>query len=248
MADNPLFSDNGNTPAEADQVTVESLVGEGKRYKDLNALVKAVLDKDAFIEQIKGENAELRGLVKGEAALETFLTKIKSQTPPVDATNSGTTPSQSEANQMQPNNPNQKSLSLEDVQKLLDEQRTKDREEANLAYAAKQAQLAFGANAPAVLRAKAQELGMTEDELTAIAKTKPQAFLKLVEAKPQSANGPVPRTAVNSASTTTATGTVKNNAYYQKLRKEIGNDAFFKPAVQNEMFRNAKELGDAFYA
>lgn len=248
MTDNPLFSDQGNTQTAPDQVTVESLVGEGKKYKDLPALVKAVLDKDQFIEQIKGENAELRGLVKGEAALEAFLTKIQPKAPPADATNSGTPPSQSEANQMQNNNNNQKSLSLEDVQKLLDDQRSKDRENANLAYAAEQARLAFGANAPAVLKAKAQELGMTEDELTLIAKTKPQAFLKLVEAKPQANSGPAPRSSVNTAATATGQVNVKNNAYYQKLRKEIGNDAFFKPAVQNEMFRNAKELGDAFYA
>lgn len=247
MADNPLFSDQENQ-TQADQLTVESLVGEGKRYKDVDALVKAVVEKDLFIDKIKGENAELRGLVKGEAALEAFLTKIKPTGTPAEVTNSGTPPSQSEANQMNQETNNQKpSLSLDEVQKLLDEREQKNRENANLAYAAEQARLAFGANAPAVLRAKAAELGMTEDELTAVARTKPQAFLKLVEAKPQAASGAMPRTQVNTASQVN-TSNVRNNTFYEKLRKEIGNDAFFKPKIQNEMFRDAKELGDAFYA
>ena len=54
---NPV-TPNGNAPATP--VDLTELVGEGKRYATVEALAKGRLDADAFIEQLKRENAGLR--------------------------------------------------------------------------------------------------------------------------------------------------------------------------------------------
>ena len=62
---NPAASEGGTPPqAPADGDLLAGLVGEGKRYKDNNALAQGKTDGDAHIKQLETENAEMRGVVK----------------------------------------------------------------------------------------------------------------------------------------------------------------------------------------
>jgi hypothetical protein len=223
------------------------LVGEGKKFKDAAALAKAKVEADNFIEQLKRENANMRQTVSSGEKLDALLDQLKKLQPPSsgNTNTSGNPPLESNPNQNQSNSI--KALTVEEVSKLLDDREVKAREQANLNFAVQKVKEAFGANSKSVVEAKASELGMTYESLLEQAKTHPQVFLKLVEANGPTNVAGAPKTQVNSAATKDANGNIKNNAYYAKLRKEMGNAEFFKPAIQNEMERNAKQLGDAFW-
>ncbi len=229
---------------------LSELVGEGKKFKDAAALARAKAESDAFIEQLKRENAEMRKSLSSEAKIDALLDQLKNfQSQPGGSANSGSNQThESSPNMNTSNNSTQpEALTVDAVQKLLDEREAKRREDQNLAMAVSKAKEAFGANAKSVIEAKASELGMSYDELIATAKTRPQAFLKLVEATAPVNTVNAPKTQINSAGTKDPNGNIKNNSYYAKLRKELGNAEFFKPAIQNEMERMAKQLGDAFW-
>ena len=242
-----LFSDQ-ETPDQTieDKDYASELIGDGKRFKDISALARAKVESDAFIERLKAENAEMRGALKGEAKITEFLDKLNTMNKPPLGNASSDDNQSSQSNQNQ--NTQIKSLSLEEVQAMLDEREKRSKEEQNLSYVNTEVRKAFGANAGSVLKAKAAELGMTEQDLTDLAKVRPAAFLKLVEASVQGTTGQAPRSSVNTTSISNQPTGTKNNKYYTELRKKMGDADFFKPSIQNEMFRSAKELGEAFYS
>jgi hypothetical protein len=228
-----------------------ALIGEGKKYADVKLAAKALVDKDNFIEQLKRENAEMRKSMASEAKMDALLDQLKNlqSASSGNSSNGGNQPQESIPNQ----NPNTQTeaLTTDRVYQIMEDRERQRREEQNLAIAVQKAKEAFGANAKSVIENKAAELGMSYEDLINEAKKRPQAFLKLVEA-----NGPVgttraPQSQVNTAASVDANGNTKNNAYYAKLRRELkaqGKEAdFYKPAVQNEMMRNAQLLGDAFF-
>ena len=137
---------------------------------------------------------------------------------------------------------------LEDVEAVL-ARREREREAAqNLRTVQNKLTEAFGANHQHVLIAKATALGMTPDEMLDVAKTRPAAFLKLVEADKvgNTASASAPRSSVNTAGMN-QTSNERNYKYYQGLRKELGDAKFFAPKIQNELHKDAARLGAAFY-
>jgi len=253
---NLLFgSDQGNAGApqtnESNEDYLAMYVGEGKRYKDVAALAKGAKDKDDFIERLKQEAAAARSALRGEQKIDEFLDKLKSVNSAPGASNTQvTTPDGTNTNQptTQPQTPTQKALTPAEVEELLEQREARKNAEANLKEAQRIAQAAFGANYPTVLSEKADELGVSKEYLTNLAANSPAAFARLIGAEgKQEAGSGLPRTQVNSAALRDATtGAVKNGAYYKQLRKQIGDAEFFKPGVQNELFRQIKVLGDAF--
>lgn len=250
---NPLFDDQSNEddnlPDQGEVDLAAELIGEGKKYKDQQAAAKALLEKDRFIERLKAENAEARASLKGEAKMDEFLEKLRA------ANNSGTA-STSAHQQGEPStnqNTNQetpsKSLSIDEVQKLLDEREKASREEANLAKSIQAVKQAFGANYRAVMTAKAEELGMSQEYLLNLAKTQPKAFAKLVEADVSGTGTTAPPpNSINTATFGNKRTNEKNSAYYSALRKQVGDAEFFKPSIQNQLHKDAQRLGPAFYS
>ena len=251
---NPLFADQADIDAAADQADGDTtdfaaeLIGDGKRYKTTQDAAKALVEKDRFIERLKAEAAEARASLRGESKMDEFLEKLK-------AINTGTASTQNTmsgetaTNQNQTNNqPPSKALTVDEVQKLLEDRERKIAEEANLNASIQKVREAFGANFKAVMTAKADELGMSQEYLLNLAKTQPKAFVKLVEAdvSPQGRNAPPP----NSVNTATFQGKrtgEKNNEYYRNLRKQVGDAEFFKPSIQNQLHKDAQRLGPAFF-
>jgi hypothetical protein len=244
---NPLFEPNQAADQQIDN-PLETLVGEGKKYKDAAALAFAAIEKDRFIEQLKSENAQMRNSLKGEQKIDEFLTRLnQSNTQP--AMNSQGQPSgQNEANQQtQTNQP--KAATLDEVEAVL-ARREREREAAqNLKTVQNKLTEAYGANYQHVLIAKATALGMTPDEMLEVAKTRPMAFLKLVEADKvgNTASASAPRSSVNTAGMNQNNSNERNYKFYQNLRKEMGDARFFAPKVQNELHKDALRLGAAFY-
>lgn len=252
---NPLFADNADIETNNDQTDQDGvdiaaeLIGEGKKYKDLSAAAKALLEKDRFIERIKAENAEMRASLKGEQKMDEFLEKLRAAQNTGTASTSANQQGETSTNQNDNTTQVTKALSIDEVQKLLEERERKAAEEANLAKSIQMAKDAFGANFKAVMTQKAEELGMSQDYLLNLAKTQPKAFAKLVEADvpPQGRTTPPPNSVNTAALGNKRTGE-KNNEYYKALRKQIGDAEFFKPNIQNQLHKDAQRLGPAFFS
>lgn len=218
------------------------LVGEGKKFKDNTALAKAKVESDAFIERLQKENAQAREALKNSLSMQAFLDKLGQQTRTVPAEpNSQVTPP------VEPNAVN-KGLSLEEVQSFLEQREKISKEETNLNKAVEAAKKAYGANYGQVLAQKAQQLGVSQEFLTSVAKSSVPAFLEIVgvkEAVPENTQV-FPQSSVSSQRPTN-TSTEKTKKYYDDIRQK-DMQLYLSPRIQNEMHDQALKLGEAFFA
>lgn len=253
---NPLFSDHENNSTdpnidnEKDYAT--ELIGDGKKYKTVQDAAKGLVEKDMFIERLKAEAAEARAALKGEQKMDEFFEKLKNVQTAATGNESTqvTSTGETATNQQNSNNNNNpKALTAEEVQELLEKRDREKQEAANLSLAVQKVKEAYGANYTAVMRQKAEELGMSPDYLTGLAKTQPKAFLKLVEADNQ--NNQRTFSPTSSVNTTAMSGGKRtgerNNEYYRNLRKQVGDAEFFKPKIQNELHKDMLRLREAFF-
>lgn len=225
----------------------DQLIGEGKKYKDVEAAAKANVYKDAHIQRLEQETAAMRSQLKGEQKLDDFLDKLaKSQPAPGQTSTPDTTPAES-----QPNAQNQKAaLTAADVVELFETREQKKLEEANLNAVVLKVKEIYGANYKTVLSQKAEELGASQEDLMVLAKTQPAAFLKLVDATgsaPDVGNA-APQSSVNTRGLGKTVTGERDYAYYQNLRKQIGDRAYMRSDIQKQVHDDATRLGDAFFS
>jgi len=114
MTDSSLFSAGSNNepaaqPTPSNQPTgdlpasVGILVGEGRKYKDLDALAKGHLNADEHISRLETENRALRDAAKTQATLDEAIAKLTAtQSKPTDqGSNQPGTPSALDASAVQ---------------------------------------------------------------------------------------------------------------------------------------------------
>lgn len=225
------------------------LVGDGKKYKSPEDLAKAALHKDQFIDQLKREQrdrdatiARLQSDLEARIKQEDFLTKVETLvapklpeaggTPPADGTNG--TPA----------------VTPETIEKILEQRDATKQRQANLRDVETRLKEVYGDDYKRRVQEQARTLGVGTDFLTDVAAKNPSAFYRLVgvdstqnRVPPTSQSAP-PRSSVSIPSTP---GQVKDQEYYRTLRKKVGDAAYFTPAIQQEIWKSATELGDAFY-
>ncbi len=240
----PLFSsDQEPVTIDPNKDYSSDLVGEGKKFKDIAALARAKVESDAFIEQLKRENAEARAKADNGLAMKTFLDNLdaKMKTAPAEPTRVET-PSL-EPNAAQPN----KGISEQDIVALLERREAQKSEQDNLNKAVEQVKKAFGANYGLVLKQKAQELGVKEEFLTDVAKKNVNAFLKIVQAETPSDNTSLFPSSSISSSNPSVQNTGKKFKDYEKLRKE-NQQEYMSRKIQNEMMDEALKQGESFFS
>jgi hypothetical protein len=254
-SENPLFDTKNvsedNKPDPNVDSYLETLVGEGKKFATPEELAKGKVESDRFIQQLQEETAGLRDELNKRLTIEDFMEKINSQksqepapapvaTPTLDAEKPVDTAQQTPG------------MSQEDIRKLIENQieqeRSQSQAQQNVEFVRNELTKAWGNEYPLRLRDKAKELGVSEDYLQGLAAEQPKVFLATVNPAVPTQNpnsGLPPRTATES-SLSAMGGTTKNNAYFQKLRKENPKE-YWKPSVQNEIHRLAAEMGDSFF-
>lgn len=227
------------------EVKFEELVGEGKRYRDPDAVAKAVAEKDRFIEQLKREAAEAR---QSAVQANEALAKRQNEAEFLDRMER-----LARGNSLEPQNPSEApgvaptAVTPEDIEKIIEEREAKRTREANLSMALSKLQETFGDDYKRHVQKQALALGMTTAQLTDMAGSSPQAFLRLVGAEGQRQTNqndvfsPPPRTQVITQSA--QQGQVKDYRYFSKLRQEKGEGWYFSLPVQKEVWEQAKTLG-----
>jgi len=228
-----------NEAAEA-VVKFEDLVGAGKKYADPDAVAKKVAHADKHITNLETEMAELRAELQARTTLEAMMTKLQAPATTELATNINRKEPGSETNTTPTD------LASE-VQKLLAQEKAKDRRETNVAKVRDELKVRFGADYNTKLTQIAESLDVTPKFLTDMATTSPSGFLKLIDsvAKPDKNNLGLPVPALDLGRSNQNFST-KNKAYFDNIRKTDLN-AYFSRKVQTEMHDQAVKQGPAFY-
>lgn len=220
---------------------VAELVGEGKKFKTVADLAKGKIEADTFIEQLKAEQAALRAELSQKVDTEKTLSDLRAElaamkennkTPPKSST---VTPSTVSADEL-------KSL----VATYVTEAEQKRTSANNIVTANNAIVRHYGSleNAQKALKAKAQELGLSMDDLKTTAAKSPTAFVKLVipDAKPADVGLNV-SSSVNSESLdkTPAGGEPQKGTkeFYDAMRVKNPKQ-YWSPKIQQEIMAAAQ--------
>lgn len=229
--------------AQTNEGFLNQLVGEGKKFKDLEALAKGKLEADRHIGEITKTLDELRAELAKQDYAKSLLEKMSKGSETVAEQPPPNIPSSS-------NTENTMTQSASDIESLVEKvitEKEKNRTVSqNLAVVSKEMESKFGDKAGQILNSKSQELGMSLDKLKEIAAESPTAFFQLIGV---SASRPTAATAPQSSirsETFNSNSQDRDFDYYQKLRKE-NRSLYYSPKIQNMMLQDRNRLGDRFY-
>ena len=243
------FDTNETTVVEVDpnKDYLVDLVGEGKKYKDEKALAYAAVHKDLHISNLEKELSGIREELKARTTMQEFMDKLKTQGQQSQQTTQQDPPAGDEDEK--------KATTPEELEALveatLNKRQTQAQRSSNYQTVVSKLQDAFGENASKIVKAQAQQLGMSLENLKKIAEETPAAFLRLVGVdQPQSVtteadlfSGPIRST---TSTPSLGAGNVKNEAYWEKIRQTNPNH-YWSKEVQKEVHRSAMALGEKFY-
>lgn len=223
-------SDNVDTTQVEDttstSVPVSELVGEGKKFKNIDDLAKGKLEADRYIQELKTQIEELSAKVNGDVDREDYGKKVLEYLESRDA------PKKEEPVVEQPNID-------EIIERKLQEKEALSVADRNIREVERSLKEAYGDKYQEAVKAKAKDLGMTIDQVNRLAAESPQLVINsFVGSKPHAAPAPTVRTEALGLS-----GDRKNFEYYNKLRREGG----LTLGLVKEMEEAAVRLGDDFY-
>jgi hypothetical protein len=240
MSDDLFVDDPNELPDETldDKNYYEELVGDGKKFRDPEALARSKAEADAFITRLQRENAGLRDDLQARVKMEEFLDRVSKSAPPASPEPTDDSPEP------------ESTAKTGDLNKLIEDTLTAREKQAarrsNLDEVKKTLREQFGPNYASKFREIARELGVGEKFLEDTAASSPKAFYKLTgvaeKRQVEQFEAPPKSTFIPQAQGTTG----KNYAAYERLRKEKPSE-YWSPRVQNEMYREAERQGDAFY-
>lgn len=164
-----IFAATGDTTTS----TFDQLVGEGKKFKDQEALAKAKAEADAFIERLKSEQDQLRQELSTRVSVEDQLKKLnESRQIPNNTENapSANTP---------PTDSQRPDVAAQVREALQQELRNQTSRTNVNAVSVRMTEL-LGDKVGDFVSSKATELGVSVKDLEAMASRSPEAFYRMV--------------------------------------------------------------------
>ena len=226
-----VFSEDQVTPvSQTEQVSafgeptsssvLGDLVGEGRKFNDVEALAKGKLEADSFIEQMKQENAALKSDLEKQAYRLGVADQLRE------------TASESTAELSDPNNNNGGTSSTANTQLNSSEANIESLVEQTLK---KREQEGFAKNNIALVESELEKSYGTES---------PSAFMQLM-GKPAPQASTLIQGSIRTEGSTMQASSTQDFAFYQKLRRE-NSKLYYKPSTQRQMMADADRLGDNF--
>ena len=252
MADKNVFDTNAEFTApeiDVSEVTSETLVGEGRKYKSTDELAKAYAHADAYVAQAKAEQATKSAEIKVlKDLLEANQNKTEEKPPEVK------TPEElaEELRNKPPEVPNSKNEDLSTrINERLDEVEREREFSGNVNKVSETLTEHFGSPAKAqdYVSSKAKELGVPTDWLMDVAGKSTTAFYNTVGFSPeagQSNSSPNSGPTVNTAAFRNNNAGVRNNAYYEEIRK-TDPKLYYSAPTQRSLMNDAREQGADFF-
>lgn len=230
------------TQTQTTESFVSQLVGEGKKFKDVESLAKGKLEADRHIGEITKTLDELRAELAKQDYAKNLLEQLnkapetRQDTPPPNTSSSSDT-----------ENTTQNASDIEAlVEKVITEKEKNRTVSQNIALVGEEMEKKFGDKASQVLKAKSQELGVSLDRLKEIAAESPTAFFQLIGVSASRSTAPTaPQSSVRSENFN-SNSQDRNFDYYQKIRKE-NRSLYYSPKIQNMMIQDRERLGSRFY-
>lgn len=230
----PQSSSDGNI--------LDTIVGEGKKFKTVEDLARSAVEKDQYISQVEGENGQLREEIKRVGRIEDRVDELTNK-----MKETREQPNQRPEEHTTPALTPEKVTEL--VENVVTQREVRNTARENRAVANQELVKAFGSadKAREVVKTRSTEMGMTLAALGAIAEQSPTAFLRLVGTQGQT----VPQDAgdklglnqsdviLNNEEGTPQPGT---KAYFEAKKKEMGRKFYTNVALQQQLFR-AKQDG-----
>lgn len=217
-----------------------------EKYKDEKGVAKAIVEKDTFITRLQRENAEFRAKQVNEGNVAEIVDRLLASRTPTPNPELGNQPGSQQSEQ--PQNNQTSGLSIADVEKLLAQKEQQIAAKTNAGTVRNELEKLYGDNWVNEVKKKAKEIGESLDYMEVLAQTKPAVMLKLftpaTEApKPTLFNSSVNTTAAALGANAPSDRTMK---YYNALKAK-NNAEYWKPAVQNQMHKDALRLGEKFF-
>lgn len=222
---------------------VNQLVGEGKKFKDLESLARGKMEADRHIGEITKTLDELRAELAKQDYAKSLLEQMSKGSETVAEQPTPNIPSSSNTE-----NTTQSASDIESlVEKVITEKERSRTVNQNLAIASEEMEKQFGDKAGQILKTKSIELGMSVERLKEIAAESPSAFFQMIGVNAKAK----PTAPVATQSSIRSEGFNSNSQdrdfdYYQKIRKE-NRSLYYSPKVQNMMIQDRQRLGDKFY-
>lgn len=231
-----LFDETNVTPK------FEDFVGEGKKYKSNDDVAKALTEKDNFINRLKTEQEELRKELSTRPLVDRsqeILDRLEALNREPVTERPAVTPA--------PERTEVKGLSLDDIDRVLNEREQKKTAQSNIDKVKTALQEKYGDQWSTQLKSTAEKLQVSASFLDGIAAQSPQAFFKLIA----DANGATETLFTPPVSSTTtfvpSAGSVRNESYYSKL-KAADSKKYFSAEIRNQQYKDMLELKEAYYS
>jgi len=232
--------------ADPNAVSMDDLIGEDKKYKTPEDLVKALAHSQNHIATLEGTMKELRDDLNSRLKIEDALKQLSSNN--ADNGENPATPARgSEVPRQEEVTKEADSITLEDVERLLSVKGQEAQKEKNMAAVTSrlEAYTGGGQQAAEFIQAKAKELGMSVADLQAQAEANPKVFFKLVDIGDAQGRAPTGALQTYTAPNTTRApdpNRLETTADFDELRR-LHPTKYFSPKVQRELMKvRMKEL------
>lgn len=229
--------------SQTNESYVTQLVGEGKKFKDVESLAKGKLEADRHIGEITKTLDELRAELAKQDYAKSLLEQMSkgSEAGAEQPSPVSTSPSNTE-------NTTQSASDIESlVEKVITEKERNRTVTQNLTIVNDEMEKQYGDKAGQILKTKSTELGMSLDRLKEIAAESPTAFFQLigVSAQRKATTMTAPQSTIRSENFN-PNSQDRDFEYYQKMRKE-NRSMYYSSKVQNMMLQDRERLGSKFY-
>lgn len=231
---------NNDEPAGVDQ-----LVGEGKKFKTVEDLVRGYNASQEHITKIEGENADFRRDMGTRETVEEQLRRYAEEQrkqapndPPQDNT-------RRETEQREPVDLDKR------IREVLNNTQENQRKQTNLQEVVSTLVDTFGDETKAneAVRRRAAEVGLSVEDLQNLAARSPKAAYDLfgIDKQRPRAESTAPRGNVNTQGLGQADRIVEGTKRYYDRMKKDNPGLYNMPATQAQRMKDAQKLGDAFF-
>lgn len=238
------MADIFNPEATSSDNPLEQLVGEGKKYKDVNELAKAYLNADTHISELRTDLTSTREFI---ASKLDELAKQREAQPAAPNVETGSAPTPAP---VAPPKGEEEDLDTRIAKALEERDLTKRyQDNANIVQDALVERLGSVEEAAKAVIAKAAELGVDPSYMKQTAASSPRAFFNLMgidpETRPSSSSTPAPSSDVNPQRLGDTSVKPNSYAFYEQLRKS-NPSVYWSPRTQQALMKDAHSNPDFF--
>lgn len=225
----------------------EDAVGEGKKWKDGDTLLKSKIDSDSYVKTLEMRLDDFRDMYlklkeqsEKQTKLEDLVKQLDQRPQPQPLTNSNTP-----ANEVQPAFKPEDLIPL--MQKQIQEDRAVNKQQENANLVKAKLIERFGLNYPNIIQDQIQQLGLTTEDFNSLARKSPAALFKtlgLEDTMQRESFQAPPRSNVQFQPRVEQKH--KPKSYYAELKKSNPR-LYMDPKVLNKMEEDSQALGEAFF-